>query len=284
MFFVFFILFLCSSNSFYAREPQTVSYAKEIIDNNPKNPIVKITTVEMVPDERTLFHLMPQYDQKVTTVLTYIGFDPNNLPEYSEDVTYIKSELSLSNDEPSISKVVVPSQEDRKFAQDSDRFFQKNNTAFKLDAKTIGYGLLAVGAVSVYGYIFWKLYSLSKVVKVKDNWAHWRSEMPLEILYDMPIDEIKQSLRNSVDEYYKEITNVDRISQSMLFFQEDIALEIEKLEKFIKFYRFLDRTLLTVIFPECYDKAYKLAKDQVDRLYYLQDITEDEIAEKYFSK
>jgi hypothetical protein len=278
------LLFLFSTNSFYAREPQTISCTKEIIDNDPKNPIVEITTVQMVPDERPLFHLMPQYDQEVTTVLRYTGFDPNNLPEYSEQEIYITRESSSSNDQPSISKVVMPSEEDKKFAEDVERLFKKNNTVFKLDAKTIGYGLLAAGAVSVYGYILWKLYTLSKVVKIKGNWAHWKSEMPLEILYDMPIDEVKKSLRNSVNEYYKEITDVDGIAEPLLFFQEDIAFEITKLEKFIKFYRFLDRTLLSVFFPECYDKAYTLAKDQVDRLYYLQDIIEDEITAKYFSR
>jgi hypothetical protein len=129
--------------------------------------------------------------------------------------------------------------------------------------------LCASGAVLVYGYIVTRLLLYAKSLSDPHAWTQWRNDIPLNVLYKLPRQEVAEELVNAIQEQYKlKITNPH---QAMTLFVYDVENELQKIKTFLNMRKKIDLLKVGFLFPP---QSLKIAeaRESIERLEHLKTL------------
>lgn len=143
---------------------------------------------------------------------------------------------------------------------------QLKNTAFTLNPITIGAGAVA----TLYAVYLIKLYNMAQQIHKKNTWSTWKEHIPLEVMVEVPHQEVAEELFNAIKTKYLPIHNTDLMTP-ILKFNNAVDHELAQLNQFLHLHDWLSYTKLSYIFPK-YEMEIFVAKAKIKRLIFLKDI------------
>lgn len=93
--------------------------------------------------------------------------------------------------------------------------------------------------ISLYGYAYYKVYSLQKNLE-HHTWSLWRNTIPLEELIRLPFDTVMKDLLVSIQQEYQHPDHITDFLTPLTKFMRALDTEFEQLESYAQWYTRLD--------------------------------------------
>ncbi len=107
----------------------------------------------------------------------------------------------------------------------------------------------------------------------KKSWAAWRNGIPLEELYQLPLEHIRNKFISALTRKYGKEGKSAMTASLFYRFEQDIAHELSMLHNYLRFYNFLQITRLRLVLPN-QEILHQKAHNSIQRLEFLQNIAE----------
>ncbi len=140
------------------------------------------------------------------------------------------------------------------------------NTACSLNPYTITAGAL----VALYATYLIKLYNTSYKVMKKNTWASWKEHIPVEVMLEVPHQEVAEELFNAIKAKYLPVHGADLMTP-IVKFNNAVDHELAQLNQFIRIHEWLNYTKLGYIFPKQEIELVQ-AHTKIKRLVFLKDV------------
>ena len=140
------------------------------------------------------------------------------------------------------------------------------NTACSINPYTITAGAL----VALYATYLVKLYNTSYRVMKKNTWATWKEHIPVEVMLEVPHQEVAEELFNAIKAKYLPVHSADLMTP-IVKFNNSVDLELAQLNQFIRIHEWLNYTKLGYIFPK-QEMEIVHAHTKIKRLVFLKDV------------
>jgi hypothetical protein len=124
---------------------------------------------------------------------------------------------------------------------------------------------------SSYSFIFYKLLFCAYSIVSHNNWGSWKDSVPFDVLRIMPQQELAKELLFTIQKYYQTSENLTDFLLPLISFLRDVDLELKILNHFLIIHKWLQRSHLSLLFPQ-QEKLIKKAHEKMQRLTYLKGI------------
>lgn len=191
---------------------------------------------------------------------TVTGKNENHLFQINTSTIQNDQQIPLPPEKNSVSPCTLPFVDQSK----TDHSIFKTLLCNKLKCSA---GLVA----SVYAAIIARLYLLSKSISQTELWANWRLDVPLTVLYELPIDDVTSELRTAIQAKYSK--NKDSISylNATVLFMNDIEKEIAFIKHLFSIHAWIDWMHLSLLFPK-QKSLIEQANHALNRLEFLKNL------------
>ena len=103
-----------------------------------------------------------------------------------------------------------------------------------------------------------------------NKWSTWKEHIPLEVLLEVPQQEVAEELVDAIKAKYL-TTQTPDLMTPLVQFNNAIDKELTQLNQFVRLHEWLDYTKLAYIFPR-QNSQVALAHTKIRRLLYLKDV------------
>lgn len=166
---------------------------------------------------------------------------------------------------------VTPQQEATPSYRSNAPSFSNISTFIKNTFSTINPVTITIGALlAVYAVYQIKMYNLSHYALKRNTWSTWKEHIPLEVMIEVPHQEVAEELFNTIKSTYLPANNTDMMTP-MVKFNNAVDRELNKLNKFLQLHEWLSYTKLSYLFPG-YEKEIATAKVKIKRLVFFKDV------------
>lgn len=139
-------------------------------------------------------------------------------------------------------------------------------TAFSINPVTISAGAL----LGLYAVYLIKLHNISSRVIKKNTWSTWKEHIPVEVMLEIPHQEVAEELFDAIKTNYLPVHNTDLMTP-IVKFNYAVDQELALLNQFITMHDWLNYTKLSYIFPK-HEMELVQAHTKIKRLVFLKDI------------
>lgn len=132
------------------------------------------------------------------------------------------------------------------------------------------YKLVAIGFISFYSYILFKVISVNKYLKQDSLWSSWKQEQSMDQLLTAPQKQFAHELVSRIQGRYIDQHDPANAMSPFISFSEDIAYEIAQLQSHIKLYTWIKNLKVWRLFPSCAETQQQI-QERIQRLIYFKN-------------
>jgi len=101
--------------------------------------------------------------------------------------------------------------------------------------------ILIFSCASAYFFLIYTIYRTQLYLSNQDRWMYWKDHLTFERLTEIPQKEIAKELLFDIQKKYASIDNLDNFIEPLIYFLNEIDIELHSIEQLEQIYKYLGR-------------------------------------------